>query len=160
MYFWLIQLWIPLMWIWLWYFIQRIHLCLCILRWSWLIFLNLFKHINIGVFNHLPVFHWFIIIWRCILIHKPKLYTLCNIPPLASHWLWTWNFMLLIEYYTSPCFVLIFMTLNHRLRLKSILHRFIQMSSWLHLFPWKSLFKSMPFLKSPSPYISPYHFLW
>jgi len=36
-------------------------------------------------FHPLPMFHLLIIIWKCRLIHKPRLYTSCKIPPLASH---------------------------------------------------------------------------
>jgi hypothetical protein len=136
------------------------HMCLYILRWSWVIFFNVLKHINISVFIHLLVFHWFKIIWRCRLIHKPRLYTSCNIPPSASHWVWTWNFMQLIRYYRIPCSILISMTLNHKLYLKNILHPFIQMSSQLHLSSWRSSSETMPSMKTPNPYIPPYHFLW
>ncbi len=52
-------------------------------------------------------------IWRCRLIHKPKLYTSYNIPPLTSHWFWTWDFLQLIKYYRTPCSILIFIILNH-----------------------------------------------
>jgi hypothetical protein len=129
----LIQLWIPLMWIWLKYFIQCIHLCFCILRWSWVIFLSLLKHTNIGVFIQLPMFHWFIVIWKCKVIHKLGLYTSCNIPSLASHRPWTWDFIRLIKYYRSPYSILIFMPLNHKSRLRNTLHMLNQMSSRLHL---------------------------
>ncbi len=125
----LIQLWIPLMWVRVCYFIQCIHLCFCILKWSWVIFLSLLKHMNINVFILLLMFHWFIIIYKCRLIHKLGLYTSSNILPLASHRLWTWNFLWLIKYYWSPYFVLISMTLNHQLWIRSILHVFIQMSN-------------------------------
>jgi hypothetical protein len=156
----LIQLWIPLMWVWLWYFTQCIHLCLYLLRRSWVIFFSFFKHINIGVFIHLPMFHLIIVIWKCKLIHKPRLYTSCNIPPLVSHRLWTWDFLRLIKYYRSPYSILISMILNHRLQLKSILHSLTWMSSRLHLFLWRVLFGIMHSLKTPSPYIPLYHFLW
>ncbi len=148
------------MWVWLRYFIQRIHLCLCILRWVWVIFLSFLKHINIGVFIHLPVFHWFIVIWRCRLIQKPRLYTSCNISPSASHRLWTWIFLRLIRYYKSLCSILISTILNHWLRLKSILHPLIQMNTLLHLFSWRWSLGTMPSLKTPNPYVPPYHFLW
>jgi len=148
------------MWVWLWYFIQCIHLCLCVLRWSWVIFLNFLKHINISVFIHLPVFHWFIIIWRCRLTHKPGLYTSYNIFSLANHRLLTWNLLWLIRYYRNPYSILISMTLNHKLRLRSILHLLIRMSSRLHLSSWRLSFKTVPSLKTPSPYVPPYHKKW
>ncbi len=78
------------------------HPCLYILKWSWVIFFNLLKHINIGVFIHLLVFHWFIVIWKCRLIHKLRLYTTYNIPHSASHWFWTWDFLWLIKNYKIP----------------------------------------------------------
>jgi hypothetical protein len=62
------------------------------------------------------MFHWFIIIWRCRLIHNPRLYTSCNIPPSTSHQLWTWKNLWLIKYYRSPYSVLFSTTLNHKLR--------------------------------------------
>ncbi len=138
------------MWIWLCYFIQHIHMCLCIFRWSWVIFLSLLKHINIGVFIHLPMFHWFIIIWRCRLIHKLGLYTSCNIPPSTSHRFWSWYFLRLTRYYNRPYFILIPTILKHKLRLRRILHFSLwKLSSWI-------VFS----LKTFDPYILPYHFLW
>ncbi len=156
----LIQFWIPLMWVWLWYFIQHIHLCLCIFRWLWVIFFCLCKHINISGFIHLPMFHWFIVIWTCRLIHKLGLYTSSNIPSSASHQLWTWDFLQLIKYYRNPCFVFIFMILNHILWSRSILHLLIWMNNWLHLFLWKSSSVILPSPKIPSPYFMLYHLLW
>ncbi len=157
---WLTQPWIPLMWIWLWYFIQHIHLCFCILKWSYVIFLSFLNHIDTGVFFHLLIFHRFIVKWRCILIHKLGLYTSYNILSLVIHWLWIWNFLQLIMYYKSPYFVLISSALNHRLQFRNIPHSFIWVSSWAHLSPWRSSFVTMPFLKTPNPYFTPYHFLW
>jgi hypothetical protein len=95
----LIQLWISLMWIWLWYFIQHIHLCLYIFTWLEVIFLSLLKHIDIGVILDLLIFHWFIIIWRCKLVHKLGLYTSCNVPSLVSYQFWTWDFWWLLRCY-------------------------------------------------------------
>jgi hypothetical protein len=118
------------------------------------------QHINIGVFIHLPVFHWFIVIWKCRLIHKLGLYTSCNILPLANHWLLTWDFLWLIRYYINPYSILISTTLNHKLWLISILHMLIRMSSWLYLFLWRSSSRTMPSLKTPSPYVPPYHKKW
>jgi hypothetical protein len=147
------------MWVWLRDFIQCIHLCL-ILKWSWVILFNLFKHINSGVFIHLPMFHWFIVIWRWKLMHKPRLYTSYNILALDSHQLYIWDFVQLIKYYKSPYFVLISITLNHSLWLRIILHSFIRMNNQLHLSPWKSLSKTVPSLKISNLYVPPYHFLW
>jgi hypothetical protein len=83
------KLWIPLMWVWLQYFIQCIHMCLYILKWSWVIFLNLLKYMNICIFIHHLVFYWFIVMWRYKLIHKPRLYTSSNTHPLVNHCFWT-----------------------------------------------------------------------
>ncbi len=156
----LIELWIPLMWVWLRYFTQRVHLCFYILICSWVILLSVLKHINIGVFIHLPMFYWFIKIWRCRLIHKLGLYTSCNIPPLNNHRLWTWNFVHLIRYYKSSYSILITITLNHRLWSRSMLHPLIQMNNQLHFSPCRSSFGIILSLKTPSPYIPSYHFLW
>jgi hypothetical protein len=85
---------------------------------------------------------------------------LFNIPSSVSHQLWTWDFLWLIMYYRSPCSFLIFLTLNHILWLRSILHPFIWVSSWLHLSPWRSSFVIMPSLKTFSPCFTSYYLLW
>jgi hypothetical protein len=88
------------------------------------------------------------------MIHKLGLYTSCNILSSTIHWLWTWNLLWLIKYYKSPYSILIFSTLNYRLRLRSILHPFIWVSSGSHLYSWISLFIIVPSLKTPNPYTS------
>jgi hypothetical protein len=96
------------------------------------------------------MFHWFIIIWRCRLIHKLGLYTSCNIPPSTSHRFWSWYFLRLTRYYNRPYFILIPTILKHKLRLRRILHFSLwKLSSWI-------VFS----LKTFDPYILPYHFLW
>jgi hypothetical protein len=98
------------------------------------------------------MFHRFITIYKCRLIHKPRLYTSYNIPSFTSHQLWTWYFLQLIKYNRSPYFVSISSTLNHKLQSKSILHPFFQISSRLHLPPWRSSAVIVPSLKTPNPY--------
>jgi hypothetical protein len=156
----LIRFWISLMWVWLWYFIQHIHMCLYIFRWFKVVFLSFIKHIDIGVFFHLLVFHWLIIIWRYRLVHKPRLYNFCIIFFLASHRFWTWDFVRLIRYLKSPYSILIFTTLNHRLQLRCIPHPFIWVNIWLHLSPWRSSFIIVPSLKTTNAHFTPYHLLW
>jgi hypothetical protein len=59
---------------------------------------------------NVPLVH---INWRCKLIHKPRLYTFCNIFPLTKHQLWTWNFLCMIRYYkiiTSSWFLRLWTT--------------------------------------------------
>jgi hypothetical protein len=88
------------------------------------------------------------------------LYTSCNIPSLAIHWLWTWDFLQLIKYYKSLYYVLISLILHHILRLRNTLHPFIWVSSQLHLSSWRWSFITVPSLKTLSPYFTPYHLLW
>jgi hypothetical protein len=126
----------------------------------------------LGSFLQSPQTHWYWCffpplslslihkIWRCKLVHKPKLYISCNILSLVNHSLWTWDFLQLIKYYRSPFFVLIFVTLNHKLQLRNILHPFIWVSIWLHFFLWRSSSITMPSLKITNPYFKPYHLLW
>jgi hypothetical protein len=87
------------------------------------------------------------------------LYTSCDILFLVIHQLWTWNFLQLIKYYRSPYSVFNYLTLNHILRLRNILHPLIWVNSQLHLSPWRSSFVIVPSLKIPSPYFMPYHLL-
>jgi hypothetical protein len=55
-------------------------------------------------------------------MHKPGLYISYNIFFSAIHQFWTWDFLWLIRYYRSPYSILMFSTLNHKLRLTNILH--------------------------------------
>jgi hypothetical protein len=63
----------------------------------------------------------------------------------------------LIRYYKSPCSILNTSTLNHKFRLRNILHPLIWVSSRFHLSMWRSLSINVPSLKTPSPYFMLYH---
>jgi hypothetical protein len=80
---------------------------------------------------------------------KTWVVTSYNIPSSASHQLLTWDFLQLIKYYKSPYSVLISLILNHRLRLKSILHPLIWVSNQLHFYVWRSSSVVVPSLKTP-----------
>ncbi len=68
--------------------------------------------------------------------------------------------MWLIRYYKSPYSMLISLTLNHKLWLRSILHPFTWVSNQLHISVWKLSFVTTPSLKTPNPYFMSYHLLW